>query len=134
MSCFWDGEATLGNVEGIVEIKASWLDGHDVVRLSYDSKTIIWPDLVNIAQKHCSARSVYAPNTATLAETPNSPIPHLYIGENYRAACQSNQKRHLQFSKFKQLTLNPVQRTKMNTALSRGNTFMLQKWLSPSQI
>lgn len=134
MSCFWDGEAKLGGIKGVIETEAGWLDGHEVVRLSYDSTTIMWPELVKIAHAQGCARNVYTPDTATLAKTPKGPSAHLFIDENYRAARQSDQKRHLQFSKLKDFMLNPVQRTKINSALSQRDNTMLQQWLSPSQI
>ncbi|HAV12801.1 MAG TPA: hypothetical protein DCX06_04800 [Opitutae bacterium] len=134
MSCFWDGEAKLGAIEGVVETEAGWLDGHEVVRLRYDPKTIQWPELVEQAQAHGCGRTVYAPDTATLAQTPKGASSKLFIAKNYRSARQSDQKRHLQFSKLKSLPLNPVQRTKINAALSQGDSRMIQKWLGPSQI
>ncbi len=134
MNCFWDGEAKLGGIPGAIETEAGWLDGHEVVRLSYDSKTIMWPELVKIAQAHGCARKVYATDTQTLAKTPKGPQAQLFVKENYRPARQSDQKRHLQFSQLKQLMLNPVQRTKINAALSQNDHATLKQWLSPSQI
>ncbi|MGJ8639457.1 MAG: VPGUxxT family thioredoxin-like (seleno)protein, type 2 [Opitutaceae bacterium] len=134
MYCFWDGEAKLGSIEGVIETEAGWLDGHEVVRLSYDSKTIQWKELVELASAQGCARNVYAPDKETLSETPEGSKALLFHNSTYRTSKQSDQKRHLQFSKLKELKLNPMQRTKINAAISQKDTAVIQQWLSPSQI
>lgn len=38
MYCFWSGEATLGSIEGVVETRPGFQDGHEVVRVAYDPR------------------------------------------------------------------------------------------------
>ena len=35
MYCFWSGEGKLGNIAGVLETKAGWMDGKEVVEVSY---------------------------------------------------------------------------------------------------
>lgn len=134
MYCFWDGEAKLGSINGVIETEAGWLDGHEVVRLSYDPKVIQWTKLVELARAEGCANEVYAPDADALKQTPKGPRAHLFVEKEYRTSRQSDQKRHLQFSKLKNFDLNPVQRTKINSAISQNDSAMIQQWLSPSQL
>jgi len=136
MFCFWDGEAKLGGIPGVVETEAGWLEGREVVRLRYDPEQIAWNTLVKKAQASGCAKQVYAPDSRTLAETPKSlhSRAQLYDPNAYRSARVSDQKRHLQASSLRKLSLNPVQRTKINAALSGKDHKMIARWLSPSQI
>ena len=135
MYCFWDGEAKLGAINGVIETEAGWLDGKEVVRVRFDKKVVTWPELVNSAQSHGCAKQVYAPDAKALAATPKALTSraNLYDPAAFRSARASDQKRHLQFSKAKNLPLNPVQRTKINAALAEKDLTMISKWLSPSQ-
>lgn len=135
MSCFWDGEAKLGSIEGVVETEAGWIDRHEVVRLTYDPSQIEWSDLVNQARAQGCANQIYAPDAEILAQTPKKfgAFADLYQAKAYRSARASDQKRHLLASKYRDFPLNPVQRTKINSALSLKDTKMISKWLSPTQ-
>lgn len=132
MYCFWDGEAKLGGIQGVVETEAGWMDGREVVKLRYDPELVEWASLVKQAQSHGCAKQVYAPDRATLAKTPQ-PKAKLFLDKEYRMARASDQKRHLSFSPYKNLSLNPVQRTKINAALSKKDLSMISRWLAPSQ-
>lgn len=136
MFCFWDGEAKLGAINGVLETEAGWLDGHEVVRLKYDSNAIQWPELIKKARAHGCANEIYASDKATLSqiEEDHRKRSQLYISKDYRTARGSDQKRHMQFSKLKHLSLNPVQKTKINAALSLKDNSAILQWLSPSQI
>ncbi|MGJ8654177.1 MAG: VPGUxxT family thioredoxin-like (seleno)protein, type 2 [Opitutaceae bacterium] len=136
MYCFWDGEAKLGSIDGVQETEAGWLDGHEVVRLKYDPKTIQWAELVKKARADGCANQIYASDKTALTEIAgeHSKRSKLYLSKNYRTASSTDQKRHLRFSKLKHLSLNPVQKTKINAALSKGDHIEIHKWLSPSQI
>ena len=117
--CFWDGEAKLGGIAGVLETEAGWLEGREVVKLSFDANVISWSDLVLQAKAMGCAQHVYKPGDASLA--------------NYRKAKDSDQKRHLQASALRDMYLNNQQATKINAALSKGDKNALEKWLSPSQ-
>lgn len=58
MFYFWDREARLGGIEGVLETEAGWLDGHEAVRRRYDLDTIPWPQLVRAAQAHGCAQRI----------------------------------------------------------------------------
>lgn len=134
MYCFWDGEAKLGRIDGVIETEAGWLDGHEVVRLKYDPHQVEWATLVQKAQALGCAREVYAPDSQTNKALPKKIRAELYDKDQFRRAKASDQKRHLQFSKYGQLRLNPVQRTKINAAISARDSKSIQNWLSPMQL
>jgi Thioredoxin-like len=52
MYCFWSGEGTLGALDGVVETAPGFQDGHEVVRVQYDSTVIQWDDFQSVINKN----------------------------------------------------------------------------------
>ena len=115
MYCFWSGEANLGGIEGVVETESGWMNGKEVVKLSYDPKVLGKNALAKKASVFGYHREDYDP-------------------KKYRRASQSDQKRHLRHSKLKDLKLTRGQATKINAALAKNDASEVRAWLSPSQI
>ena len=97
MHCFWDGEAKLGGIPGVIETEAGWLDGREVVHLRFDPSIVDWASLVRAAQVHGCAEQVYAPDASALQATPKALTrrARIYNTKDYRRASTSDQKRHL---------------------------------------
>lgn len=93
MHCFWSGEAQLGGIDGVLETEAGWIHGKEVVTLKYDPTRLTWESLVKKAESFSYANETY--RTA-----------------DYRIASNSDQKRHLNHSKLKNLQLNKCRRPK----------------------
>ncbi|MEM1059237.1 MAG: thioredoxin family protein [Verrucomicrobiota bacterium] len=136
MYCFWDGEARLGRLDGVVTTEAGWLEGREVVKLSYDPARLDWSDLVRAAEKVRCADRVYAPGPAELAAARElSPRrTALFPAAGYRKAKESDQRRVLRASPLRALELTPEQATKVNAALRFGGWTEVQKWLTPEQV
>lgn len=132
MFCFWDGEAKLGGIEGVIETEAGWMDGREVVKLRYDPRQVSWASLVRQAKAQGCAKHIYAPDQELRTVTKAEGV-QLYVEDDYRIARASDQKRHLSNSRYRSLSLNGMQRTKVNAALSRRDAAAVHGWLSPSQ-
>jgi hypothetical protein len=109
MACFWQGEARLGRLDGVVGTRAGWQGGREVVEVRYDPNRI---DAERLKQEAERARCTAAKGEA-------------------RSAGDSDRKYYLQRSPLNYLPLTPMQRTKVNAAL--GTNGDPEMWLSPRQ-
>ena len=98
MHCFWEGEAQLGALDGVVGTRAGWIDNAEVVEVAYDPAVLGAQELASHARGfQC------APTTGTL-----------------RDAKPSDRKYALNQSPLRYLPLTPMQATKVNADLRAG--------------
>ncbi len=110
MYCFWTGEKTLGSQEGVLNTEAGFMKGKEVVKVTYNPREVSEEDLSIFANK----------NQMRLITKDNS----------YRSSPR-DEDYYLQHTPFKYLPLTPLQRTKINAALGKGQK--AEKYLSPKQ-
>ncbi len=131
--CFWTGEMTFGQIDGVVRTEAGFLGGHEVTLVDYLPGRVSLADLVRKAkaggvadQIHFSAGASH-PSAATLGLGEGAPLDR-----SYRPAPASDQKKQLEGTPFARLQLTPEQATKVN-AFVRQNPAKALEWLSPAQ-
>lgn len=115
MHCFWEGEAVLGALDGVVATRSAFHDGAEVVEVTFLPRRIGKEQLTKAAQAK-SCRPVQA--------------------DAVRAAPSSDQQHALGGTPYGKLGLSPMQRTKVHTALTLGGAQAereAESWLSPSQ-
>lgn len=112
MSCYWEGEARLGAMDGVVSTRAGWLDGSEAVEVRFDPAIVGEEDLARHAE---SAGCRTAP-----------------AGASARDAKDSDRKVYLARSELRHLPLTPAQAAKVNAALRFGDR--PAPWLSPRQL
>ncbi len=129
MSCFWTGEYQLGNIDGVVETEAGWLDGREVTLVHYNKSQISLEQLTAQAEKVRCAQKVYTQEGKSQGR-----LQAGKLDSSYRTASQSDQKRQLrQLPRLTKLPhLNETQLTKLNALAPRDIKAALQ-WLSPKQ-
>lgn len=111
MHCFWEGEAVLGALDGVVHTHSAFADSAEVVEVTYRPAVLSAAKLTEHAQsKSCK------PLTASAL----------------RAAPASDQQHALGGTPFAKLELSPMQRTKVHAALTLGTDPKV--WLSPMQL
>ncbi|TMA25246.1 MAG: peptide-methionine (S)-S-oxide reductase [Deltaproteobacteria bacterium] len=132
MGCYWEGEAALGALEGVVATRAGFLDGEESVELSFDPRVISYPELVKRAAALKCATRVFARSEAQLGAA------RRLVGgravrsdETARAARRSDQEFYLGRSTLRFLPLTPLQATRVNASLGSGGD--PARWLSPRQ-
>ena len=130
MHCFWTGEYQLGNIDGVVETEAGWLDGREVTLVHYNKSEISIEQLAKRAAEVRCAQKVYTPEGKQFGR-----LQPGKLDSSYRVASRGDQKRQLQ--QVPRLTrvpnLNATQLTKLN-ALAPRNMSAALEWLSPSQL
>lgn len=94
--CFWQGEATLGAMDGVLRTEAGFIDGREVTLVDYNPKEISLKTLTAQAKAAGVATAVYTELNG------------------YQKAPQSDQKRQLQGTKYTRESLTPEQATKVN--------------------
>lgn len=111
MGCYWEGEARLGAIEGVVGTRAGWLDGREAVEVRFDPEVIGAEGLVRAAE------------TAGCRVAAD--------GGPAREADASDRKYYLARSDLRWLPLTPAQAAKVNAALRFDRS--PDPWLSPRQ-
>jgi len=111
MYCFWSGEHHLGNHDGVLTTEPGFLNGHEVVKVTFDPK---------------------ATNARELADyAADKDIKPVAAGKGYRLA-KNDHYYQLKNTDFAYLPLTEVQKTKLNAAYGRGED--LTVYLSPKQL
>jgi len=132
MHCFWQGEAALGALDGVVGTRVGWLDGREVVEVHYLPQRLDYTTLVARAIALDSAQRVFA-HTDSQFEAAQKQLGDRVVRSNdvARDADESDRKWHLQRWRLSTLSLTPTQAARVNADLARGDDGM--RWLSPRQ-
>jgi hypothetical protein len=109
MYCFWSGEAHLGQAKGILETTPGFMNGKEVVHVSFDKKQTNLKDLAKHGQKADINLE------SKIADFKPDKDPQYY----------------LKHSDYKYLALTKLQKTKINSALKQNTN--PSKYLSPTQ-
>ena len=130
MYCFWTGEMSLGQIDGVITTEAGFMAGNEVTLVKYDPTVISLPQLIAAAEKVECANAVSVPAT----DLPTATTTRLKVGtiSGYRPAPASDQKKQLGGTAAEKLTLSPAQATKMN-AWIRSDAAKAKSFLTPSQ-
>ncbi len=109
MYCFWTGEAHLGNQEGVVATEPGFMNGAEVVKVTFHPDVVDKGNLDSYAQKaSCSA-----------------------VSKKGRFRPDKDPQYYLKKSKYRYLPLADIQKTKINAAIKSGKN--PEDYLSPSQ-
>lgn len=132
MHCFWQGEAALGGLEGVLATRPGWLGGGEVVEVLFDPGALPYPALVRAAREADCARVVWADGASQLRAARE------LVGQDARElpaspsdAKPSDRLWNLRRSPLRHLPLTPLQAIRVNAALGTGGD--PARWLSPSQ-
>jgi len=110
MHCYWEGEAHLGALDGVIKTTSAWIGKAEVVEVVYR------PDIITKAK-------------LTEAAQANSCKP--VTTDRVRIAKTSDQQHSLGGTIYAKLKLTPMQRTKMHADIAHKRD--PKRWLSPSQ-
>ena len=132
MPCYWSGEARLGSLEGVVNTKAGWLDGREVVTLTYRPSEVSLQDLIQRARGLSCAARVWVDEESDLGRLDEPTRRQVHVADRIpRPASSSDQLYYLGRSPLRWLPLTSLQRRRVNSALGLGSD--PAAWLSPRQ-
>ena len=121
MACYWEGEARLGAIDGVLSTEAGWLEGREVVKVRYDAKRAWVRRLVRAASDAKCAGKVWVGDETEAGQAREIVEAPVAVGfDGYRTAAEREQKYYLERSAYAGLELTEEQRTKVNAALRLG--------------
>lgn len=119
MRCFWEGQATLGALDGIADARPAFLDGLEVVELRYDPRSLPLSKLVRAAEDAGLARKAWFTDAEQVAQA------RTVLGERAQvlardpqAAPDSDDLRALKRSPVRALVLPRPQAVRVNAELA----------------
>ncbi len=140
MHCYWEGEAKLATIDGVLETQSAWRGNLETVELTFDPQVVDYGKLLQEAQKFDCASKVYTHSsrqhkTAAAAVGDNA-VPA--DSSRMRPAKLSDQLYYLRNSSYRHLPLTKLQAIKINGLLLPGardndTGARIGKLLSPRQ-
>jgi len=133
MFCYWEGEAKLGDLDGVLATRSGMMGGDEVVEVVYDPARLDFDRLVDEAGEMDCARTVYAHTAADLSRARElvgdtaAPSP-----DRAERIEDSEVKYALRRTPLARLPLTPMQATKINADIRLGPD--PRRWLSPRQL
>ena len=132
MHCFWEGEAKLGSLDGVLATRTGFLGGNEVVEVTYDPAMVAYKDLLSAARQMQCATSVYTRDEAqqkaaaalvgSLASRSNEPIRPSTKDDAYQ----------IRSTVYASVPMTPAQQTRVNAAVGLGRD--VGDLLSPRQL
>ena len=138
MHCYWEGEAMIGGIDGVLNTHAAWIGDKEVVRVHFDPQVVSYQTLVQASQKVKCATNVFA-LTDEQFETAQSIVGDESIrmtsGHAFQPVKDSEQKYHLRQTLYRHLPLTTLQSTRLNAYVRQNKSDAeIKSLLSPSQI
>ncbi len=111
MHCFWTGEREIAGLIGVINTEAGYMQGKEVVKVTYDNHKTSLDDLTSQAKSFGCADQVFA------SVQPNSKV-HVLPTSTYRK--DKEDKYYLRKSSYKYIPMTDMQKTKVNRAIAKG--------------
>lgn len=133
MSCYWEGEARLGNIDGVLATRSGMMGDDEVVEVVYDPGALALESLVERARAMDCATAVYA-HTAGDFEQARELVGGKARPAPERAAMidEKQVKYALKRTPMARLPLTPLQAARINADIRLGPD--PARWLSPRQL
>jgi hypothetical protein len=130
MYCFWTGEKVIGNIKGVTETEAGYMDGKEVVRFKYNPDAVAYVDIIAEASKMQCADGAYTNDekeydVASKLLKSNSKKLKAYKQDR-------DPKYYIQNTNYQYLPMTALQAQRVNTAL--GSNQNPDEFLSPRQL
>lgn len=133
MHCFWQGEAVIGSVPGVTATKAGFLDGREVVEVTFDPRVVSFLDLLSLSRQSGCATHVYARSDQQLkvasalvvratAVRTDAPVKVSLPDRSY----------HLAHTHYRAVPMTPMQAMRVNSAIA--TSMDPAAYLSPRQL
>ena len=138
MHCFWEGEAKLGSLSGVVATRAAWVDGKEVVNILFDPQSLEYEALLKQAKAMECSSTVYTwtdKQLETAAKHVGEQAMPAPADKEPEFAADSDQKYYLRNSAYASLPLTEIQAARINALVSDPKTpaSAIHALLSPRQ-
>ena len=118
MYCYWEGEAKLGTLDGVISTRIGDLEKAEVVEVTFDPAVIDYKKLVEKAKGFDCTHKVFARTDAHL-KTAKELVGDKAVRSDKEIDAKTQQQYHLKhFPRYHYLPLTAAQATKVNAALA----------------
>ncbi len=132
MHCYWEGEAKLGALDGVISTRIGELEKAEVVEVTFDPAVVGYPKLVEAARKLDCTHKVFARTDAHL-KAAAAVVGDKAVRSDKEIDAKTQQQYHLaHHPRYHYLPLTAAQATKVNAALA--NKKSPDEFLSPLQL
>lgn len=133
MHCYWEGEAKLGALDGVISTRIGMLAKKEVVEVTFDPTVIGYKAVVEKAKEMDCTHAVFA-RTDAQAKTAKEVVAEKLVERSDKDIdADTQQQYHLaQHPRYHYLPLTAAQATKVNAALA--NKKSPDEFLSPLQL
>jgi len=131
MHCFWEGEAKLGNIEGVISTKPGFMNGHEVVEILYDPEVTSYAELISKANAEKVANHVFVKDNKQ-KDVVEKITAGSSISEKSTFRADDDPKHYLAHTFLKYVPMTQLQSARVNAAIAQGKS--PEQLLSPSQL
>ena len=118
MYCFWTGEKTYGELHGVGETEAGYMEGKEVVRVRYNPDQISLSELINAGNKTSCAQGVYLTDTEQGLGLENMAQNRMNQATDFRADKEA--KYYLSKSLYRFIPMTPSQAARANSLIGKN--------------
>ena len=129
MYCFWSGEKNMGNLEGVIETQAGFMNGSEVVKIKYDASRLNEKELLAYASERKCADALYSNDQREISAAKKLKLKTKKKG---KFSADTQPKYYIFNTAYKFLPMTGLQALKVNAALSNGTS--PDEFLSPRQL
>jgi len=131
MHCFWEGEAKLGGMDGVIETRPGFVQGHEVVEVLFDPKRVSYETLVKKAQEMKCADLVFTQDDGQQAIA-KKVVGTKAIPSTEKLRPDDEPKYHMAASLYRFVPMTLTQACRVNAAVAKGEN--PSQFLSPRQL
>lgn len=132
MHCFWQGEAALGGIDGVIATLPVHVGRTEAVAVTYVPSILDSAELLALARKRGAADRIFVQDADLEENGRHSPQNRIVrITSPPRPASESDSKWSLKRSPLRWIPMTPAQATRVNADLATGQDGL--RWLTPRQ-
>jgi len=131
MFCFWTGEKELGKLDGVVETQAGWMNGKEVVEVTYNPILISYEELLSSANKSSCANHVFTENQKQDTKAENL-VGKKRVSKKSKFRLDKEPKYYLSNSIYRFIPMTQLQAAKVNSKIGKRQS--PEEYLSPRQL
>ena len=131
MFCFWTGEKTFGNLEGVVHTEAGFMHNREVVHVSYDPEKISFDHLMKAGLASQCADQLFTDDQDQAQKAKINLGPDK-VKKSASFRLDREPKYYLSKTPYRYIPMSPIQATKANALIGMGRD--PKNLFSPSQL
>lgn len=131
MSCFWTGEGKLGAMDGVVATEPGFMDGREVVKVSFDPGEVSFENLLKKSRESGCAGTVFCKKTDEKL-TAESVVGKNSVAEKSSFRPDREPKYYLSKTEWRFVPMTETQASRANSFVGQG--LSPEPVLSPRQV